>query len=82
MSHGCQFAIQRNTNNQFLYVRYRENNAWGTWNSIRVDVAQVATGLTAGNQTINGNLTATGTIDCNGTITPTMLSVLIQELIM
>ena len=63
-SFGCQFAVPRNTNNPFLYVRYREGNAWGTWNSIRVDVAQVANGLTGGNQTISGNLTVTEYITC------------------
>ena len=56
-SHGCQFATQRNNGNPFLYVRFKENNFWGSWYSIRVDNATQATSLAMGDQTIGGNIT-------------------------
>ena len=63
-SYGAQFGLPRNTNNPYLYIRYRENNTWGLWNSIRVVNADQCLGLAAGNQTITGDLTVTEYITC------------------
>jgi len=61
---GAQFALPRNTNNPYLYVRYREGGTWGLWNSIRVVNADQALGLAGGNQTITGALSVTEYITC------------------
>jgi len=63
-SYGAQFGLPRNTNNPYLYIRYRENNTWGLWNSIRVVSADQALGLAGGNQTISGALSVTEYITC------------------
>ena len=63
-SYGAQFGLPRNTNNPYLYIRYKENNTWGLWNSIRVVNADQCLGLAAGNQTISGALTVTEYITC------------------
>ena len=63
-SFAAQFALPRNTNNPYLYIRYRESGTWGLWNSIRVVTADQCLGLAAGNQTISGALTVTEYITC------------------
>jgi hypothetical protein len=69
LSHGCQFAVPRNTTNPYLFVRYKENNVWGSWYSTRALTAQKATELEVGDQWIFGNLTVTEKITCKLTTT-------------
>ena len=68
-SYGCQFAVPRNTTNPYLFVRYKENNVWGSWYSTRALTAQKATELESGDQWIFGNLTVTEKITCKLTTT-------------
>ena len=63
-SYGCQFAVPRNTTNPYLFVRYKENNVWGSWYSTRALTAQKATELEVGDQWIFGNLYVTEYLTC------------------
>jgi hypothetical protein len=74
-SYGCQFAVPRDTETPYLYVRYKENNDFKGWNSIRVYKADKARALEDGNQTIFGNLTVKNNIDCDFDISPAMKAV-------
>ena len=66
---GCQCAIARDVASPYLYVRYKEGAAFGTWRSIRTTYSDAAGSLIIGNQSIYGDLYV------NGTITGTYLSV-------
>ena len=56
-SHGCQFALPRNTSDPILSVRFKEDGSWGSWTNIRAGSANT---LTSGNKTIDGLLTCSG----------------------
>ena len=55
-SHGCQFALPRDTVHPYFSVRFKENNVWRGWTGIYASKCAIADTLAVGNQTINGNI--------------------------
>jgi len=77
-SYAAQFAIGRNVVNPYLGVRFREDNAWASWQKLAAGNADTLTTARTlwgqsfdGSGNVTGNLTSVGNITGNSGITLT-----------